>query len=266
VWQLHAATQVAVTAEPAPGGYAIELALAPPPRVTAVEIDGVRRDQLAALTILEGTLYDAPRLRRLAEAAAAWWRGRGYPHAEVTTQVESDCARGVIVHVIASLGRHYKLARLEIKGSAVAAPATMFERDFGEVNHVGGAYREDLFTEDLGTLITLHERAGWVEARVDKVEHREDDRTSTISASAQIVAGARARLGPLVVEGGTAAQRAVVVQRYSPLVDHWYDGEALRLAGIAVELALADLGATDYYESTLKNGRVALTVKIEARQ
>jgi outer membrane protein assembly factor BamA len=270
LWQLHAASQVAVTAQPGADGYAIEVALTPPPRVRAVEIDGVPRDQLAALTILEGTLHDEARLERLAAAATEWWRAHGYLHAEITAQARLDCdAHGVragatvVVHVQASLGRRYMLAYLGVTGSALPAPAAIFERDLGAANRVGAPYRESDFVEDLQALAQRHRSAGWLDVDIRDFASHVDEARGVVTASAHVVPGERYKLAPPTITGGTAAQRAVVERELAPLVGRYYDEDAVDDASNRAFFQLSAQGLQLVWVRRHEHGRylIDLTLK-----
>jgi outer membrane protein assembly factor BamA len=224
-----------------PGTPACSAVPTPNERVRAVDIEGVSREQLAALAILEGTLYDDVRLQRLATAAGQWWRKQGYPHAEVTAKASRHCAsEGVVVHVTASLGRRYTLSRLDVIGSAVPAPATSFEREFGTYNRVGAAYREDLFAEDLNELMHRHQNAGYYDATF-KITSHVDERHTVVYASARVVPGQRYKLVRVSVDGGTPEERALIERVYAVMRGRWYDRDTVSMLS-TLDATLEDTG------------------------
>ena len=260
LWALGIASQVNVTAEPSPEGYAIELDLAPPERVREVVFEGARASQLATFNILEGTLHDPQRLQRLAVAATAWWRQHGYLHAEITAVARPDCD-GVTIHVLANLGRRYTLASIAVTGSALPAS---FERELGAVDRVGGVYREDLFEHDLGELVDRHHVAGWLDAHVEAPVMHVDEATGHVTVAAHLIAGARLRFGPLAIEGGTAAQRRLVERDFGDLRGRWYDGDAIDTRYQRLERDLDGQHVRPSYRIAHDHGRVELTLEIEA--
>lgn len=223
LWKLGA-SQVAVTAEPSPDGYAIELAVTPLPHVVRVEIAGATRTQLATLATLEGTLHDQGRLGRLIGGTQQWLRAHGYPRAVLAGESFSTC-EGVVVRIDAKLGDHFTLSRIAVTGSAVPAPAMMFEHDLGKMNAVGGEFSEPVFDEDLETLVGRHRDTGYLDAKwVPAVVHF-DETHRLVTADARIEPGARFKVA-ITIEGGTPAQRARAEAAYGPLRGTWYDRDA----------------------------------------
>jgi outer membrane protein assembly factor BamA len=234
LWKLGVASQIAVSAQPDTNGYAIDLALRPPPRVIGVELAGATRAQLPMFVVLEGTLHDNVRLQGLATATTTWLHGRGYADAtiEATPTVECD---GVMVHVTALLGPRYTIDQLEIAGSVVPAPAAMFEHELGTVNVVGGTYTESSLLFDLDELVSRHRRSGWLDVATDVPKPTYHHDRGTVSIAVKIIAGKRYRFGALTATGGTEQQRRFVEARLATL-HGWYDERALS----AVERDIGD--------------------------
>ena len=238
LWALHVASQIGVTAEPSPDGYAIELAVVPLPRVVRVEISGATRRQLAALVAMEGTLHDQERLSRLASATKLWLRAHGYLHAELAGDSVATC-EGIVVHFDVTLGKHYTLSRIAVTGSVLPAPPAMFEHDFGATNVVGGDYRQLAFVDDLDILRERHSDAGYLAAKVVPPVMKLDDKTARVAVEAKLEVGPRFKVA-VAIEGGTPAQRALAETAYSPLRGAWYDKHAQDEAYDRLHHALGD--------------------------
>jgi outer membrane protein assembly factor BamA len=240
LWQLGLASQIAVSAEQRDDGYAIDLALQPPLRVTAVEITGATRAQVPMLAVIDGTLHDPGRLQHVAAATQAWLRVRGYPHAEITAEAVPDCD-GVVVHVAAALHEHVTIARIDVRGSALPVSANTFERELGTVDVVGGAYSEAAFRYDLSTLVGRHHDHGYLDAEVgDPIAVAAD--ATHVNVTAVITPGPRYKLGALAVTGGTDAARHLVDARLQPLRGQWYDARTFEAVVAAAEDDLDALG------------------------
>ena len=260
LWKLGA-SQIAVTAEPSPDGYAIELAVVPLPHVLRVEITGATRTQLATLVVLEGTLHDQARLGRLTGGTQQWLRTHGYPRAVLAGESFPTC-EGVVVRIDAKLGDHFTLSRIAVTGSAVPAPPLMFEHDLGKMNVVGGELDESAFTDDLETLVRRHRDIGYLDANLVPPVVHFDDQHRLVTADARIEPGVRFKVA-ITIQGGTPAQRALAEAVYGPLRGTWFDREAESHAWQRLEIAFADV-VRFHTEVSHANGAYTEVVIIKA--
>lgn len=244
LWRSDAAARIAVTATPAPDGYAIAFDVTPTPRVVQVELDGVTRAEVPRLAALEGTLHDDARLVRLVTATQTALREHGYLDASLTATTRTTCA-GIVVRVAGTLGQRYRVGALRVLGAAEPVALAELEDDLGHANVPGGTYWSDNLDTAMLRVLARHQQLGYFDTK-GHIEAVPDEQTGRVAITVQIDDGPRYRI-EVAITGGTPAMRALAAVRLAT-VDGTHDLRGLQRALTLLDAPLATLG-----------GRIALT-------
>lgn len=246
LWALGIASQIDVVVTDTEDGPDVELALIAPPQIERV-IGGGALAELALLRALEGALYDAERLARIASLAEQSFQAAGYARARVRTQVAVACGRATVTLDV-DIGRRYRIDRLAVYGSALPVRPTTFEHDLGRVNVVGGVFDATAFDEELARWLQRHAALGWVEVKAGAPQVTYDDARGRVAVRVAITPGPRYRFGALPVDGGDARARVIAEAALAPLRHAIYDADAYLAA---VDRVRDELGAAGSVASTI---------------
>jgi outer membrane protein assembly factor BamA len=214
LWQHGVASRVALTATPGPDGYALAFHVTPARRVIRVELDGITRDEVPRLAVLEGTLHDGARLARLAASTQEALRDRGYLRATLDATAHPTCG-GVLVLVTGELDRRYRIRTIRATGAAIPVTPAELADDLGHANVPGGAYSRQGLDLALTRILAREQAAGYfgVKGRIDVAP---DEPAGLVDVELQITDGPRSRI-QVIVDGGTQEMRALAAARVGPL-------------------------------------------------
>ena len=201
-----------------------------PTRIGKVTVEGATLADIAPLAVLEGTLDDADRATRIAGVATELLQARGYPYAKLAVTRRIAC--GTELHVAVHTGPRFKIARLEFLTDdefPATERALAVEDALGTVNVVGGAYLADRMTRALSSLEHRYHEAGWIDAAIGAPKATYDEEHNEVTVEIAITAGPRYRIGRIITEGGSAADRAAVVEALGLRGGEWYNGPRVRI-------------------------------------
>lgn len=201
-----------------------------PERVGAVAVTGAKRADVAALVVLEGTLDDAERTARVAQAATEALHWRGYAQAKIEITRSAACFTDL--HVAVTLGPKFRISDIEFatdddfpRKQRLAA----LEDTLGTVNTVGGVLIEYRMQRALAVLAKRYHDAGWLDAEIGApvTDYTAD---GDVKITIPISAGQRYRVGAVRALGGNRAVREKLLAELGIEPGAWYDGPAIRRA------------------------------------
>jgi hypothetical protein len=199
-------------------------------RIGKVTVDGATLADIAPLAVLEGTLDDPDRSTRIAGVATELLQARGYPYAKLVVTRRVAC--GTELHVAVHTGPRFKIARLEFQTDDEFPPterALAVQDALGTVNVVGGAYLADRMTRALAALEHRYHEAGWIDATIGAPKATYDEEHNEVTVEIAITAGPRYRIGRIITQGGSAADRAAVVEALGLRGGDWYNAPRVRI-------------------------------------
>lgn len=238
LWGHSVASRVALTALSTAAGYALAFEVTPARRVIRVELDGVTRDEVPRLAVLEGTLHDGARLARLVASVTSALRDRGHLRASLDATAYPTCD-GVVILVSGSLGPRYRVRSIRATGTSTPVTPAELEDDLGHANVAGGAYARQALDVALTRILAREQEAGYFAVTGD-IAATPDDEAAAVDVELRISEGPRMRIA-VAVDGGTPALRALVAGRLATF-DGTTDFHGLRRAADAVDKELARLG------------------------
>lgn len=269
VWQRLAIALVAAPLVTGCGATA-PVALAPvaapcdPQRIGAVVVTGAPASTVPALAVLEGTLDDPARTRRIARTAleALRWAGHARARIDVTR------ARGCFVElaVAVELGPRFEISEIAFDTHdefPASERLAAIEDALGTVNAVGGVFVRDRLRRALDGLEQRYRDAGWLDARIgDPSPSYRDD---AVAISIPVDAGPRYRIGAIRARGPNALARQLLLDELGVAPGAWYDGPTIR-RGIA--RARRKLARPVELRTTMSAGGAAIELEaiVEARR
>ncbi len=198
-------------------------------RIGKVSIDGASVADVAPIAVLEGTLDDPDRTRRVTEVATELLHVRGYPQAKIAVVRREAC--GVELQVAVQRGPRFRITQLGFQTDdafpeeqRVAAIADAL----GTVNAVGGSYVADRMERALANLERRYRDAGWIDAVIARPIVSYDEDTASVTVVVPIAAGLRYRIGAVRAHGAPAATRAQVVAAMGLRGGDFYDASQVR--------------------------------------
>ena len=259
LWELGIASHVEARVTDTAAGLELELALSPPPRI--VRIVGAEHPSVALLRPLEGSIYEPPRLQRLAALAQRRLRAHGFARATVRATAAVTCGLATVTFAVTP-GRRYKLAAFVVEGSALPIGKS-FERALGRANVVGGLLRYEDLVEEAARLIETHKDRGWVEARAPEPVLTYDDARGLVSVRLEVKPGPRYRFGALSVVGGSPQARARVEELLRPLRAANFDREAYRETEWRIRDEMHALGLATSFLMVPKDHTIGFEIELE---
>lgn len=201
-------------------------------RIGAVAIAGAGARDVPGLAILEGTLDDPARTRRVAAAALDGLRWRGYAQAELSIARREASETGCFVEltVAVALGPRFTIAGIRFE-TADDFPArerlAVIEDALGTVNAPGGVYIDYRLRRALAGLERRYHDAGWLDAKIGapSTEYGED---GAVRVAIPVEAGRRYRIGTIRARGANELARRAVLDELGIDPGAFYDGPALR--------------------------------------
>ena len=233
-------------------------------RVGKVTVVGAPQSTVPGLAILEGTIDDAARTDRMAEATRHSLEFQGYAHAKVAVSRQPGCF--VELQVAVDLGPKFHIDRIEFQTAddfPAAERLSVIEDALGTVNTVGGVYIEYRLTRALAGLEKRYHDAGWLEAKIAApIAHYDDP--NTVSVTVPVTAGPRFRVGAIRARGAGAAARATVLEEIGLEPGAWYDGPTIRNG---IDRARRKLDRAVELRTSLSSdrGEIELEAVLEAR-
>jgi outer membrane protein assembly factor BamA len=198
-------------------------------RVGTVTITGAQRGDVPALAVLEGTLDDADRTVRVAQAATEALHWRGYAQAKIAVTRSAQCFTDL--HVAVTLGPRFKIASIAFDTAddfPRAQRLAALEDTLGTVNTIGGVLIEYRLARALEVLAKRYRDAGWLDAVIGTpVTHYEGN---AVRVTIPIAAGERYRVGTVRALGGNASVRRALLEQLGIEPGAWYDGPSIRRA------------------------------------
>ncbi len=171
-----------------------------PHRIGKVDIAGAdgadEQHALAPLRVLEGTLDNPTRARRVANLATEALRTIGYPRAQIALDRGAGC--GVELHAHVTLGPRFRIAKIQfVTDDTFPAKRrlALIEDALGTVNTVGGVYVADRLDAALAELQKRYRDAGWARAEIATFEADYDDAKGEVSLRIPIKSGQRYKIG-----------------------------------------------------------------------
>jgi outer membrane protein assembly factor BamA len=199
-----------------------------PGRIRDVWVEGASRAALAQLTVLEGTLDDAPRTERVAATATEGLRGYGFANATLAISRTTTC--GVDLHVAVTLGPRFKIAQIEFATTddfPQAERLAAIEDTLGTVNVVGGVYLEDRLLRALDELRNRYRDAGWLDVAIAAPKASYDEQ-GAVAITIPIEPGERFKIGTVRASGGNRTARVAALEAIGLHGGEWYDGATIR--------------------------------------
>jgi len=200
-------------------------------RIGAVHVAGAARADLAALTVLEGTLDDPPRTQRIIELVSESLRAQG--HAKATVAVTRATGCGIELDVQVTLGPRYRIGSIAFDTDdefPAAQRLAVIEDGLGSVNTIGGTYIAYRLQRALVELKRRYADAGWVGAAIDP-PHAVYDEHGLVTITIPVRSGPRFTIGTIRAIGAGAAARAAVLDALGLHEGAYYDRTLVR-AGV----------------------------------
>ncbi len=237
VYRLLLATALAACHAGGAGRSPVAVTCAPD-RIGAVIVTGASREELAPLTVLEGTLDDPERTERIAGMALEGLRAQG--HARATLSVTRGAGCGVELHAAVVRGPKYRIARITFETDdefPAAQRRAVLEDGLGTVNTVGGTYISYRLQRALKELKRRYADAGWVGVTI--AAPRIELAGTTIALTIPVTSGPRFTIGTIRAIGAGKEARATVLDALGLREGSYFDRSEVR-AGVERAQRLLD--------------------------
>lgn len=199
-------------------------------RVGAVTVSGAKRGDVPGLVVLEGTLDDAARTWRIAQAATEALHWRGFAQARIDITRSAQCFTDL--HVAVKLGPQFRIVSIAFDTSddfPRAQRLAAIEDTLGTVNTIGGVLIEYRLRRALGVLAKRYRDAGWLDVEIG-APVTQYAANGEVRVTIPIAAGERYRVGAVRAVGGDASVRQKLLAELGIEPGAWYDGPTIRRA------------------------------------
>jgi outer membrane protein assembly factor BamA len=198
-------------------------------RVGQVLVDGAPKSTVPALAVLEGTIDDVERARRVAAFATQQLQAQGYARAQIAVTRTQGCF--VELHVAVTLGPKYEIRTIEFRTAPgddfpVRDRLATLEDALGTVNTIGGIYVDYRLERAITRLQERYRDAGWLEAKLGTPAVTFEDKA--IAIEIPVTPGPRFRVAAIRARGASTKARRAVLDEIAIEPGGWYDGAAIR--------------------------------------